>query len=386
VIARFQSRLPGQRRAGFGVAAQRLLLGAVPAAVTAWLAYSAIRYHWFALDFYSAYYPAAHRLLDGASPYAVTHSEVVAGSAFVYPALSAVAFVPFALVSRGLSDHLYTLVCFICVLGTLRAAHVKDWRVYGVTLLWFPIIIGWQGENVSVPLMFLVALVWRHRDRPAVAGLIAAAAISLKPFVWPLGLWLLATRRWTAAAWTLGFGLALNLLAWGIVGFSEVHTYLHLSGEVVDALWRRGYGMLAVAHYLGFGRCVGDGLLVVLSIAVAAAIVREGFFEHREREAMVLTVALMLVASPLVWMHYFVLLLVPLALTRRRFSAVWAAPLVMWASPSGTSVAGWQAALAWIVVAMCLGSALQAREPARPLPGGTAADGRLQSLREASRA
>ena len=219
--ALLQSPPSGERRAEFGVAAQRLLLGAVPVALTAWLAYSAIRYHWFALDFYRAYYPAAHRLLSGASPYAVTHSDVVAGSAFIYPALSAVAFVPFALVSRGLSDHLYTLVCFLCVLGTLRAARVKDWRVYGVTLLWFPIIIGWQGQNVSVPLMFLVALVWRHRNRPAVAGLIAAAAISLKPFVWPLGLWLLATRRWTAAAWALGFGLALNVLAWGIVGLTR---------------------------------------------------------------------------------------------------------------------------------------------------------------------
>ena len=89
----------------------------------------------------------------------------------MYPALSAVGFVPFALVSRGLSDHLYTLLCFLCVLGALRATRVKDWRVYGITFLWFPMIIGWQGENISVPLMFLVALAWRHRDRPAVAGI-----------------------------------------------------------------------------------------------------------------------------------------------------------------------------------------------------------------------
>jgi alpha-1,2-mannosyltransferase len=345
--------------AGLERAAAQLLLGVLPAAVTAWLAVSALRSHWVAFDFYRAYYPAAQRLLHGGTPYAAMHSEIVAGTAFVYPALSAVAFTPFALIGRGLSDHLYTLLCFLLVVATLWTVRVRDWRVYGSALLWFPVIIGWQGENVSVPLTFFVALAWRHRDRPLVLGVVTAAAISLKPFVWPLALWLLVTRRFRAAAWMLVSALAFNALAWGLLGFDQIHAYLHLSSEVTDALWRGGYGMLAAAHHLGFGRGVGDGLLVVASVAVALAMVYEGVFRCREREAMIVAVALMLVASPLVWIHYFVLLLVPLALSRPRFGPIWLVPIAMWLLPPAMTVTGWQLLLAWGVVAACVVAALR---------------------------
>jgi hypothetical protein len=92
-----------------------------------------------------------------------------------------------------------------------------------------------------------------------------------------------------------------------------------------------------------------------------------GFFRRQEREAMVLAVLLMLVASPLVWSHYFALLLVPLALTRPRFAAVWAAPILIWLCPPKTGVAGWQEALMWIVAGACLLALPRTRKPMRPV-------------------
>jgi alpha-1,2-mannosyltransferase len=352
-------RATTSRRANLERACTHLLLGVLPCALTFWLVIASVRFHWVAFDFYRAYYPAAHRLLEGGSPYAVTHEQVLAGAAFVYPALSAITFVPFALVGRGLSQHLYVLFCLVLVPGTLWVARVRDWRIYGVVMLWYPMIIGWQGENISVPLMFLLALAWRHRDRAILAGLITAAAISLKPFMWPLGLWLLATRRWRAAACAFAWGALLNLLAWWIVGFNEIHTYLHLAGEDTDALWRGGYSMLALASHLGLGRGLGEAMLLAASVVVALALVRAGIFRRSEREAMVLAVGLMLVASPLVWIHYFVLLVVPLALARPRFSAAWLVPLAMWLLPPSPSVAGWQLVLAWTLVGACLVAAFR---------------------------
>lgn len=342
------------RRTRLERAAVQLLLGLLPCVLTLGLAVASVSHHWVAEDFSLAYYPAAHRLLDGGNPYAVTHSQIISGAAFVYPALSAMVLAPLALVSSGVADHIYMLLCMVLVPVTLWVSGVRDWRVYGVTLLWYPVIIGWEGQNISVPLMFLIALAWRYRDRVLVAGLITAVAISMKPFLWPLGLWLLATRRWRAATYAVIWAVALNLLAWATVGFSQISTYLNLAREDTSVLWRGGYGALALAHHLGLGRGVGYVLLVLLALPLALLLLRRGLSIGDDREALVLAVGLMLVASPLVWIHYLVLLILPLAVVRPRLSWLWVVPIALWLLPPGPHVGDWQFALAWVVVAGCL--------------------------------
>ena len=51
--------------------------------------------------------------------------------------------------------------------------------------------------------------------------------------------------------------------------------------------------------------------------------------------ALTLCLAAALAASPIVWMHYFLLLLVPLALIRPRLSPLWLVPFAYW--PLGLS-------------------------------------------------
>src|ERR1700753_2569774 len=196
---------PPPRREEWTVAFERVMLAFVPAVTTVLLTVFQFKIHAVAVDFRSAYYPAAHRLLHGGNPYAITPSEIRAGTAFVYAALSAVAFAPFALLQRGVGEVVYMLLCIACVPATLRVLNVRDWRIYGVTLVWLPVYSGWQTANVTLPLMLLVALTWRYRDRPLTAGLLTATAISVKPFIWPLALWLLATRRFKATAATLAW-------------------------------------------------------------------------------------------------------------------------------------------------------------------------------------
>jgi Glycosyltransferase family 87 len=362
-------RSPQLRRDGLARAAENALLGLGPVVASLLLLAFQFRIHAVAVDFRSAYYPAAVRLLHGGSPYTVTHSEIVAGTAFVYPALSAAVFAPFGLLARGAGQLLYMLVCVACVPLTLRTLNIRDWRIYGIAFFWLPVYSGWQTANVTLPLMLLIALTWRYRDRPLAAGLLVAIAISLKPFVWPLALWLLATRRFKASAATVAWAVPINLFAWGIVGFNQIHAYLRLSGQVTDALWRGGYSMLAVAHHLGLGRGAGEAMLLAVSAAVGAALVYKGAVKRDERAALTLAVALMLVASPLVWSHYFALVLVPMAIYRPRLGWLWALPVLMWACPPSTGVRGWQQWLAWSVVACCFVACL------RPASGRAVASG-----------
>jgi hypothetical protein len=357
------SGAPRLRTRGFKQATEHVLFGIMPVVATIALFVFQFHLHAVALDFHVAYWPAVNRLLHGLSPYAATHQQIINGRAFVYPALAAVLLAPFGLISIGIAQVLYLLVCIACVPAILRTLGIRDWRIYGLAMLWFPVFDGWQSGNVTLPLTLMVALAWRHRERPLVAGVLTAVAISIKPFVWPIGLWLLATRRWKAAAYAFGWSIAINLLAWAIVGYNAIHVFLHLSAADTSALWREGYSVLAVAHHLGLGRNAGEVVLVAISAATAAAVLFAGLVKRREREALVLAVALMLLASPLLWAHYFSLLLVPLALCRPRLSAVWALPVLMWPMPPRQPVYGWEEVLAWVVTAAIIVTVLRTPRP-----------------------
>jgi hypothetical protein len=61
-----------------------------------------------------------------------------------------------------------------------------------------------------------------------------------------------------------------------------------------------------------------------------------------EVAGLALALAASLLASPIVQLHYFALLIVPLALVRPRLSPVWALPVAMWVCASGS--ANWEIA------------------------------------------
>src|SRR5439155_1916270 len=90
---------------------------------------------------------------------------------------------------------------------------------------------------------------------------------------------------------------------------------------------------------LGVRAHLPETVSVVLSILVAVALLAAAAWLawERNRDATVLTLALAasLAASPIVWVHYFLLLLVPLALTRPRLSVLWFVPFAYY--PLGES-------------------------------------------------
>jgi len=353
-------------------AAEHALLGVLPVLMTGWLLHMWISGHEVAVDFDHAYWMAGQRVLHGASPYSWTRAQIEASWAFVYPAVAALAFVPLALLPRGAGDLLMTFASLLALGAMLRTLAVRDWRIYGVALLCSPVVAAWHTANVSALLALGVALIWRHRERPLVAGLVCAVAISIKPFMWPIGLWLLVTGRRRAAASAFAFGVALNAAAWAVLGVHELHRFLQLSSVVTGDELRQGYGVLALAAHFGIARGAGYVLEAVLAAALALACARAGL-RHAQHRALTLAVATALVASPLVWNHYFVLAIVPLALARPRLSAAWLALLALWVCPA-QGVAGWQAIAAWLVLGGLFAAILRAgAETSAAQPGRAAA-------------
>jgi alpha-1,2-mannosyltransferase len=315
---------------------------------------------------------AGWRVLHGADPYVWPRAEVAAGISFPYPPLAAVLFAPLALLAPSSAAAVYTAISIAAILGALAAVRVGDWRLYGLVLLFAPVVTGWQTGNMTLLIALGVALLWRSRDRPLWAGMLLALLVCVKPIALPLGLWLLATRRYTAAAWAAALGLVLSLIGWAFVGTDALRNWIRLLSVQGDLLYRKGYGVIAFVTDAGFGRTAGtaSAIVVTLAIAVMCAMAAR---RRRDLAAFALAVVMMITISPQVDQHYFVLLLVPLAIARPRLEPIWAVPLALWVCPSPSGhVHLWQAALFWVAAATVIVSCMRpAAKPASASSGGS---------------
>jgi hypothetical protein len=311
-------------------------------------------------DFRYAFWPAGDHVLHGVSPYAAPGSALITRSiAFVYPAVAAVLFAPLALIPVGLGGLVFMALNIAAGLGTLRVLGVRDWRLYGLALLTPAVLSGWLLGNVTLLLGLGLAVAWRYRERPLVSGALIALLISVKLFLWPLGLWLLATRRFMSVAYAVVFGLLLNALAWAILGFGELGRYARLLHALTAAEQRRGYSVISIALRAGAGEVVAYAVAAVL---VAAGLVAMAALSRRGAEvaALALAIWVSLLATPIVQLHYFALALVPLALVRPRLSLAWGLPVAMWLC---TGSAPWQGAVGLLLGGAVLATA--ALPPAR---------------------
>ena len=310
-------------------AATHALCGIAPVFFTLYMLWFSVRHHAFAFDFDRAFWPAGLRVIHGASPYVSSTSFAAThGLAFVYPAPGALLFAAFAWLPRDLADVLFTVICMVAAAGTLWILGIRDWRIYGLTFLWPPVISGWQTANVSLLLALGIAVAWRNRDRASVCGATVGLIVALKIFLWPLLGWLLLTRRWRALAWSLAWAVAVNLVAWAVLGFDQLSAYTALASAVTKVEESTAYTPLALLLRLGAGRPAADAVAALLVLSVSFISV---MYARRGRDSAVLlgAITISLLATPIVWRHYFVLFLVPLAILRPRLSLAWAIPILL---------------------------------------------------------
>jgi Glycosyltransferase family 87 len=313
---------------------------------------------------------AAEDVRDGTSPY-VRPEEVAEGAPapYVYPPLLAIVLIPATALPETVAGSsvvgiLVSLLLIACVVGTLLALEVRDWRCYPVALLYPATLENVEYGALGPVLALLVALAWRHRERVAPASVAVGATIVLKLFLWPLLVWLAATRRWAAAVGATAVGVALVLFSWAVIGFAGLRDYPTLLRTLSDLEARNSYSAFAILRAAG----LSDQFSRLLVTAAAGALLYAAWRVARhaqdgaegDRRSLVITLAAAFVLTPILWIHYLVLLLVPIALARPRLSALWLVPLAMtvfelldwyrgW--PRGD---GWALASVGVVVAVVL--------------------------------
>ena len=311
--------------------------------------------------FREAFLGAAQAILDGESlyPSGVDDPDFQRGVGYVYPPVMAFVAIPFTVLSTDVAVGLFALILIAAVPATLALLGVRDWRCYGLAFLWPGVLSGVHVENISLLMALGCALVWHYRDRPAASGVGLGVAMAVKPLLWPLGIWLVATARLRALVWSVLIALALALGSWAAIGFDGLRRYPTLLRELSSGADEWGYSVYALALDLGAGHAVARALWLLLAVAVLAAVVvvaRRG----DERTAFVLAVAAVIAVSPIVWLHYFSLLLVVVAVAQPRLGIVWFAPLLMWGSEEITNGTPFQNALTLAAAALTVVLAVRA--------------------------
>jgi hypothetical protein len=147
----------------------------------------------------------------------------------------------------------------------------------------------------------------------------------LKLFLWPLVIWLALMRRLRTAAIAVAVAIGLAVVSWAVIGFAGLGTYPSVLRKLADHESTSSYSVVALgvrAHLPVTAARVVSVLVALVLLAAAAWIARDRARTERNRHVatLTLTLAAALAASPIVWVHYFLLLLVPLAMTRPRLS------------------------------------------------------------------
>ena len=323
----------------------------------------------------------AGKVLHSASPYVYDGDKT-----FAYPPFLAYVIAPLHPLSSSAAAIVWTFVSLAAVALALWLLELRDWRCYALVGVFMFTRSSIDLGTVEPLLLLTVAAAWRWRDRVLQPAAAVGVAIVLKLFLWPLAIWLALMRRMRAAVGAIVVAIALAAVTWAAIGFAGLGDYPGLLRRLANAESTSSYSVVALgvrAHLPLLAARIVSVLVALALLAAAAWVARDERRPTRDRDVatLTLTLAAALAASPIVWVHYFLLLLVPLALTRPRLSPLWFVPLVF--QPLG--IATWPAgdarklAIALVATLVILGAAVVAGAD-----GAAPALGRIRSRRTAT--
>jgi alpha-1,2-mannosyltransferase len=277
-----------------------------------------------------AYHQAANRLLDGQPLYDPTIQQTGGFGLFYYPPPFALAILPFAPVPGATAAWLWaalSIAAFFAGTAILPVRRDIRWLVVLLAALMWPFAYALKLGQVGPVLYLLFAVGWRRMDDPASLGVTAAvgAMIKIQPGI--ILAWAVMTRRWAAVVIGLGVLIAVAVLATAVAGGLDVWTtFVVLLRNVSDPITTpHNFTPGAIAYQLGLPSAAAATVQVASTIAVVTIVVATALRATAAASYLVAVVASQLV-SPVLWDHYAMLLLLPVAWLLER-GQLWAVVL-----------------------------------------------------------
>ncbi len=263
-----------------------------------------------------AYHQAAVRLLASQPLYDMSYTGTGGFGLFYYPPTFAPFLLPFGLLSATTATWTWiglSLVAFLVGVWLLPVSRSVRWWVVLLAGWSFPFVYAVKLGQVGPVLFLLFAIGWRGLERPVAVGLSGAlgAAIKLQPGL--VLAWALLTRRYRAVVIGAIALLVLAGLSVLLAGFGAWPDFLSLLRTVSDPITTpHNFTPGAVAYQLGASASVASAIQLVST--VGAVVVWLAAIRWSTDEASFLaTVVVSQLVSPVLWDHYAMLLLLPVA-------------------------------------------------------------------------
>jgi hypothetical protein len=314
-----------------------------------------------------AYHTAAARVLHGQPLYDLSFDEVGGFGLFFYPPVILPLILPFGLLEPVVATWAWIgllLLSFSVGVAILPVASGIRWAIVLLAAVSWPFLYAIKLGQVG-PLLFLIlAAGWRWMDRPLVLGgaLAAGTAIKLQPAL-IIG-WALLTGRLRAVLLATVFLVMLAIAAAIFTDVSAWSDFVGLLRGLGDPMTNeRNMSPGAVLFRLGVPAPIAS-VVQLANLAIVIVLVVIAAFRAESAASYLVAVVASQLATPILWEHYAVLLLLPVAYLLSRgwrwavviplatavalvtLTPPVAYPIVFYVTLIATLVAGWRPARA----------------------------------------
>lgn len=263
-----------------------------------------------------AYHQAAVRLLDGQPLYDMSYTETGGFGLFYYPPTFAPLLLPLGLLSASTATWAWTagsIAAFLAGTWLLPVSRATRWWIVLLAGWSFPFVYAVKLGQVGPVLFALFAVGWRWLDDPMRLGASGGlgAAIKMQPGL--VLAWALLTRRPRAIVAGAIVLLLLAVLATLLAGVSSWADFLTLLRTVSDPITtEHNFTPGAIAYQLGAREEVASLVQLASTVGVIGVFLAAIRWATPEASYLVTVIASQLV-SPILWDHYAMLLLLPVA-------------------------------------------------------------------------
>jgi hypothetical protein len=267
----------------------------------------------FGCDYFT-YADAAVRHLTGSAIYQAGPARTGECGLYQYPPPFVLLMVPFVMFGYA---GVWLWICLSIAAFSVGVAIIPvrpEVRliVFLLGAVSWPFIFGLRIGQVGPLLLLLYAVGWRFIETPTVLGVATAlgALVKVQPAI--IAAWLIVRLNIRAIV-AVAVTLLIVSAAAATAGLADWSSYFRVIGDISNAVdVPNNLSIGATAYRLGLAAPLAAGLQTVNTVAVLVAVVLAGRYLSAAPGFLVAVTASQIV-SPIVWSHYAIILLLPVA-------------------------------------------------------------------------